>query len=117
MWNDAIKDSLKEINRMVSTEILLSFPDCTILFTVHNGAYDKNLGYVISQNNKPIAFISRRLSKPQHNYNATKKELLAMVECLKQLRGIIFGYEINVISDQKIMVYAANLSESQRVMC
>ena len=39
-----------------------------------------------------------------------------IVECLKQFRGIIFGYEINVFSDHKNLVYAATLSESQRVM-
>ena len=46
----------------------------------------------------------------------TKKELLAIVECLKQFRGIIFGYEINVFSDNNNLVYAATLSESQIVM-
>ena len=46
----------------------------------------------------------------------TEKELLAIVECLKQFRGIIFGYEINVFSDNNNLVYAATLSESQIVM-
>ena len=38
------------------------------------------------------------------------------MECLKQFRGIIFGYEINVFSYHKNLVYVATLSESQRVM-
>ena len=38
------------------------------------------------------------------------------MEFLKQFRRIIFGYEINVFSYHKNLVYAANLSESQRVM-
>ena len=38
------------------------------------------------------------------------------MECLKQFRGIIFGYEIKVFSDHKDLVYAANLGESQRVI-
>ena len=46
----------------------------------------------------------------------TDKELFAIVECLKQFRGIPFGYEINVFSDHKNLVYAATLSESQRLM-
>ena len=56
------------------------------------------------------------MSKPQHNYPTTKKELLTIVECLKQFRGILFGYEINVFSYHKNLVYAATLSESQRVI-
>jgi hypothetical protein len=38
------------------------------------------------------------------------------VECLKQFQGILFGYEIDMFSDHKNLVYAATLSESQRVM-
>ena len=76
----------------------------------------KKLGDFISQNSKPITFFSSKLSKPQLNYTTTEKELLAIVECPKKFRGIIFGYEINVFSDHKNMVYAATLSESQRVM-
>ena len=38
------------------------------------------------------------------------------MECLKKFRGICFGYEINIFSDHKNLVYAATLSESQRVM-
>ena len=38
------------------------------------------------------------------------------MERLEKSQGIIFGYEINVLSDHKNMVYAATLSESQRVM-
>ena len=44
-----------------------------------NDASDKQLGAVISHNNKPISLFSRRLSNPQRNYTTTKKELLAIV--------------------------------------
>ena len=38
------------------------------------------------------------------------------MECFKQFRGILFGYEIIVFSYHNNLVYAATLSESQRVM-
>ena len=64
LWSYALERSFKELNRMVSSETLLSDPDWKMPFTVHTNAYDKQLGAVISQNNKPIAFSSRKLSKP-----------------------------------------------------
>ena len=101
---------------MVSADILMSYPDWKLPFKVHTDASYKQLGAFIIQNNKTIDFFSRKLSKPQRNYTTTDKELLVIVECIKQSRGIIFGYEINVFSDHKNLVYAATLSEPQRVM-
>ena len=101
---------------MVSFEMLLSFPEWKLSFTVHTDASDKQLGGVISQKNKHIAFFSIILINPQRNYTTTEKELLAIVECLNQFRGILFGFEINILLDPKNLVYAAILSESQRVM-
>ena len=87
-----------------------------IQFTVHTDAPDKQLGAVISHNNRPIVLFSIILSKPQRDYTATRKELIVIVECLNQFRRILFGYEINVFLYHKNLVYAATLSESQRVM-
>ena len=92
----------KELNHMVSAETLLFYPDWKIPLTYHTDAYNKQLGAVISQNNKLIKLFSIRLIDPHHNYNMTNKELLAIVECLKKSRGIIFGYEINVFQIIKI---------------
>ena len=69
---------------MVSSEKLLSYPDCVLPFTVHTDVSDKQVGDVISQNNKPIAFFSIILIKPQIIYSNTEKELLMVVECLNQ---------------------------------
>ena len=73
LWNDTLEYSFKELKRMVSAENLLSYPYWTILFTVHTNTSDKQLGAVISQNNKAIEFLEIRLSKPQHNYTETNQ--------------------------------------------
>ena len=116
LWNDALDNFFKELKRMVSAEILISYPYWKLPFTFHNDASDKQLGAVISNNNKPIAFFSRRSIKPQSNYTTTEKELSAIVGCFKKFQVIIFGYEINVFPYYKNLVYAITLSESQRVM-
>ena len=41
---------------MVSADTLLSYTDWKLTFKVHIDAYDKQLGVVIIQNNKDIAF-------------------------------------------------------------
>ena len=83
LWNDALESSFKDLNQMVSAETLLSYPVWKLPFKVYTDASDKLLGAVISQNNKPIAFFFSKLTKPHRNYTTNKKELLAIVECLK----------------------------------
>ena len=45
------------------------------------------IGAVLSQNNKPIAFISRTLSKTEEHYATNEKEMLA----LNSLRSYLYG--------------------------
>ena len=82
---------------MVSSDMLLGYPDCKLPFTVHTDDSDKQLGSAIIQNNKHFAFFSIILSKLQRNYTTTEKALLAIVEYLNQFREILFGYETNIL--------------------
>ena len=101
---------------MVSAETLLIYPDYKLPFTVHTDASDKQLGDVIIQNNKHIALSSIRLIKPQCNYTKTQGELLTIVACLQQFRGILFGYEINVFLYHKNLFLITTLNKYQRAV-
>jgi hypothetical protein len=48
-----------------------------------------HLGSMIIQNNKPIAFFSRKLTGAQTRYSITEIELLAIVETLKEFKRIL----------------------------
>jgi len=63
--------------------MLLSYPNFSLPFEIHMDANDKQLGAVISQNNQPIAFYSRKIMHAQTKYMTSKRELLAIVETLK----------------------------------
>ncbi len=59
------------------------------------------MGAVIIQDNRPIAFFSRKLSGAQSKYTVTKLELLAIVETLKEFKGMLWGQRLNVYTDHK----------------
>ena len=115
-WNYALKYSSKELNCKVSADTLLNSINWKIPFTVHMDFLNKRLGDVISQNNLSICFVSGILGKPQFNYTTLYKDLILLVELLKQSLGIIFVYEINVLSYHKNLTYTASLSEFQWLM-
>ncbi len=56
---------------------------------------------MIAQDNRPIAFFSRKLSKIQQKYSVTEIELLAIVETLKDFKGMLWEQEIKVFTDHK----------------
>jgi hypothetical protein len=115
-WTPELEAAFKKVKDMVSQETLLTYPDWSQHFDIHTDSSDFQLGAVISQQGKPIAFFSRKLNSAQRNYTTTEKELLSIVECCKEFRNILFGYPIKVYSDHKNLVHAATVSQSQRVM-
>jgi hypothetical protein len=60
-------------------------------FEIYTNASSTQLGAVITQDNRPIAFFSRKLSKMHQKYSVTEIELLAIVETLKELKGMLWG--------------------------
>ncbi len=70
-------------------------------FEIYTDASSTQLEAVITQDNRPIAFFSRKLSKMQQKYSVTEIELLAIVETLKEFKGMLWGQYIKVYSDHK----------------
>jgi hypothetical protein len=58
---------------------------------------------MITQNNKPIAFFSGKLTSAKTRHSVTKIEPLAIVETLKELKGILWGHELKVYTDYRII--------------
>ena len=93
---------------------MLTFPDFSKPFHIYTDASDKQLGAVITQDEKPIAFYSRKLNSAQQRYTTGEQELLSIVETLREFRNILLGYKIIVHTDHKNLTYAK--STSDRVM-
>ena len=93
---------------------MLAFPDFSKPFVIHTDASHTQLGAVISQDNKPIAFYSRKLNDVQTRYTTTERELLSIVKTLKEFQNILLGYPIVVYTDHKNLT-CANFN-TERVM-
>jgi len=71
---------------------------------------------VITQNNRPIAFYSKKLSAAQKNYSVTDLELLSVVMTLREFRNILLGQTINIYTDHKNLESNFSNMTSQRSM-
>jgi hypothetical protein len=78
-------------------------------------ASSMQLGAMITQDNRPIAFFSRKLSKMQQKYSVMEIELLAIVETLNEFKGMLWGQDIKVYTDHKNLTRDALGLTSDRV--
>ncbi len=72
------------VKATITKEVVLAYPDFSKPFEIYTDASTLQLGAVITQDNRPIAFFSRKLSETQTRYTITEIELLAIVETLKE---------------------------------
>jgi len=70
--------------RVIAKETLLACPNFNKPFQIHTDASHYQLGAVVSQEGKPIAFYSRKLNPAQMRYTTTERELVSIAETLKE---------------------------------
>ena len=82
-WDAIHQKAFEEIKEVIARDVVLAYPDFDAPFEIYTDASSRQLGAVITQKNRPIAFFSRKLTDTQKRYTVTEQELLAIVETLK----------------------------------
>ncbi len=100
-WDSIHQIAFDNVKTTINKEVVLAYPDFTKPFEIYTDASTKQLGAVITQENRLIAFFSRKLSGVQSKYTVTKLELLYIVELLKVFNRILWEQRINVYTDHK----------------
>jgi hypothetical protein len=83
-WHSSHQQAFDKIKKVIGTEVLICYPDFNKHDTFHlyTDASDHQLGAVIMQDKKPIAFYSRKLNTSQKRYTTSERnrELLSAIE-------------------------------------
>ena len=96
---------------------MLAYPNYSLPFDVYTDASTRQLGAVITQQERPIAFFSQKLSDTQTRYSVTELELLSIVETLTEFKGMPWGQIITVYMDHKNLIPDALGMTSDQVYC
>jgi len=114
-WDPIHQAAFDCVKATIAKEVVLAYPDFSKPFEIYTDASTLQLGAVITQDNRPIAFFSRKLSETQTKYTVTEIELLAIVETLKEFKGMLWGQIIKVYTDHKNLTRDALGLTSDRV--
>lgn len=104
-WSTECQKSLDLVKQIFSRTITLTYPDFNQPFLIYTDASTKQLGAVIEQNVKHLAFYSRKLNDAQTRYTVTELELLSIVETLQEFRTTLLGHDITIYTDHKNLTY------------
>ncbi len=100
-WDSIHQIAFDNVKATIIEEVVLAYPDFLKPFELYTDASTKQLGVVITQENRSIAFFSWKLSGTQSKYTNTKLELLAIEETLKEFNRMLWGQRINVYTNHK----------------
>ena len=104
LWGKEQEEAFQKMKKVMAKETLLAFPNFSKEFTIHTDASKLQLGAVISQEGKPIAFYSRKLNPAQTRYTVAEHKLLSIVETLKEFRSILHGQKLVIHTDHQNLV-------------
>ncbi len=100
-WDEVHQRAFDHVKTTIAKDVVLAYPDYSKVFGIYTDASSKQLGAVITRDNRPIVFFSWKLSDTQCKYSITKVELLAIVKKLKEFKRMLWGQNIKVFTDPK----------------
>ena len=96
-----MKKAFDDVKTTIAKDVTLAYPDYSQEFEIYTDGSKKQLGAVTTQNYRPIAFFTRKVSACQQKYRVTKIELLAIVKTLKEFKGMLWGQQLVVYTHHK----------------
>ena len=89
-------------NKVVELPIL-ALPDFNKVFQVEYDASGNAKGVVLSQEGKPIAFLSEKLNDAKRKYYVYDQDLYAIIQALKKWRHYLIAKEFVLYNDHKAL--------------
>jgi hypothetical protein len=95
---------------------MLAYPNFNKEFVIHMDASHTQLGAMISQDGKPIAFFSRKLNGAQTWYMTTERELLSIIETLKEFFNLVRYEDCGSHQSQESHLHQLQYQESHALV-
>lgn len=98
-WRTHELEAFNKLKQVLTNPPVLALPDMDKPFTIISDASDYGCGAVLLQDDKAVAFSSKKFDAAEMNYSATDKELLGLIRALQEWRCYVEGSDINLVTD------------------
>lgn len=100
IWTSSAQKAFEKLKECLPTAPVLTHPNFNLPFYIQCDASMSGVGGVLFQiingEERPIAFMSKKLNSAQRNYTITELECLAAILCVKKFRCYIEGMQFTM---------------------
>jgi len=100
-WSPEALSAFDSLKLAITQAPVLALPNFDRPFTLETDASGLGIGAVLSQENHPIAFFSKKLSPSLQRKSAYTREFYAITEAIAKFRHYLLGHKFVIKTDQK----------------
>lgn len=100
-WTKAQEDAFQDIKSVLATYPVVQIFDLKKTTTVTTDAIETAVSAIISQNNNPVLYLSRRLTLAEQRYSNIEREALAVVYTCRRARHLLLGKKFLLQRDHR----------------
>lgn len=104
-WSPEAEATFNALKTALTTTPMLAMSDFSLPFVIQTDASGEGIGAVLSQNDRPIAFMSRTLGISKQAWSTYAREMLAIVIAIRVWRPYIIGRRFIIQTDQRSLRY------------
>jgi len=105
VWTNEQQSAFDELRCRLTSAPVLALPDMDKPFTVETDASDIALAATLLQEDRVVAYLSRKFKDVETRYTTYEKEVLAMIEALTVWRHFLVRQPFVVITDNKALSF------------
>ncbi|KAJ0483369.1 putative nucleotidyltransferase, Ribonuclease H [Helianthus annuus] len=118
VWSDEVTQAFTTLKSHMQDLVTLALPDFTKPFDLTTDASGQAIGAVLSQNNRPVAFYSKKLCPTMQAQSTYTKELYAITESVRKWRQYLLGRRFRIFTDhhslKHMLTQTINTPEQQK---